>query len=198
MIDLQNILPIDGEAYLIQSFKNKAKSDVLYEKLRTEIEWSKDLVKIYGKTYETMREVAWYADEGLRYTYSGSTKESLRWTPTLLELKSEIEEISGHDFNACLLNYYHSGEEGMGWHSDDEKALGARPVIASLSLGAARDFVFKHKSEDLMRSVYLENGSLLIMKGETQKKWKHALPKRMRLKEGRINLTFRKILKDSH
>jgi alkylated DNA repair dioxygenase AlkB len=111
-------------------------------------------------------------------------------------MKAQVEKVCGIKFNACLLNLYHHGEEGMGWHSDDEPELGKMPEIASVSLGAERRFDFKHKSRDLKVSVMLENGSLLWMRGLSQAHWKHALPKTKKVKSRRINMTFRRILSD--
>ena len=115
----------------------------------------------------------------------------MKWTPELLSLKEIIELKTGEKFNSCLLNLYHNGNEGMGWHSDNEKELGEHPVIASLSLGAARKFLLKHNQTKQKIAIILESGSLLLMKGETQEKWIHSLPKTKIIQKPRINLTFR-------
>ena len=122
-----------------------------------------------------------------------TTKQALAWTPELLKLKTLVEKQSQVSFNSCLLNLYHSGAEGMAWHSDDEAALGRNPVIASLSLGAERKFSFKHKTSKQNFSLVLDHGSLLLMKGATQSHWMHSLPKTVRVSEPRVNLTFRTI-----
>jgi alkylated DNA repair dioxygenase AlkB len=129
------------------------------------------------------------------YAYSGALKTPLPWTGKLLELKEMVQSSSGRFFNSCLLNYYADGGEGMGWHSDDEKSLVSNAAIASLSLGAPRNFRFKHRRTGETVSVLLENGSLLLMEGETQTHWVHCLPKSKRILEPRINLTFR-LMKD--
>lgn len=161
--------------------------------LRDTIEWKRDEVKLYGKTYVTDREVAWYGDEGKNYRYSGSIKKALPWTEGLTELKLIAERLTGATYNSCLLNYYHNGAEGMGWHSDDEPELGTEPCIASFSFGAERPLQFKHKTKDIKAECLLEDGSLLLMAGKTQQYWKHCLPKRLKIKQPRINLTFRRI-----
>jgi alkylated DNA repair dioxygenase AlkB len=112
----------------------------------------------------------------------------------LNEIKNKVEQISKEKFNSCLLNLYHDGNEGMGWHSDDEKMIVPKSAIASVSFGAQRKFVFKHKKDKTQVSTILENGSLLVMKGETQIEWLHALPKSLKIKAARINLTFRMIV----
>jgi alkylated DNA repair dioxygenase AlkB len=127
------------------------------------------------------------------YTYSSTTKRALAWTTELSELKQIIEGYAGTKFNSCLLNLYHNGNEGMGWHSDDEKPLGKNNTIASLSFGAERKFSFKHKQTKQTVSVVLEHGSLLVMKGATQSNWLHSLPKSKNITQPRINLTFRTI-----
>jgi alkylated DNA repair dioxygenase AlkB len=128
------------------------------------------------------------------YTYSGTTKIALPWTGELLALKTLVEDKAQCSFNSCLCNLYHDGSEGMGWHSDDEKALGKDTAIGSLSLGAQRKFSFRHKKKDGHPvSIELENGSLLVMRGTTQTFWQHSVPKTAKLTARRINLTFRTI-----
>jgi alkylated DNA repair dioxygenase AlkB len=143
--------------------------------------------------------VAWYGDSEYLYTYSNTysntTKRALAWTKELSELKQIVQEYAGTKFNSCLLNLYHNGNEGMGWHSDDEKSLGKNNnTIASLSFGAERKFSFRHKQTKQIISVVLEHGSLLVMKGATQSNWLHSLPKSKTITQPRINLTFRTIM----
>lgn len=196
MFDIhENLLDCDGEAFYFEKVFGIEECLNYFERLKNEIEWRNDEVKIFGKLHITARKVAWYADEGLNYTYSGITKANLAWTNTLLEIKSKVENACGYEFNACLLNLYHNGEEGMGWHSDDEPELGDHAVIASISFGAERKFAFKHKSKPLQSSIVLKNGSMLLMKSVTQQYWKHSLLKSKRIKTPRINLTFRRILR---
>jgi alkylated DNA repair dioxygenase AlkB len=127
------------------------------------------------------------------YTYSNTTKQALAWTKELSELKQIVEQLAGTKFNSCLLNLYHNGNEGMGWHSDDEKPLRKNNTIASLSFGAERKFSFKHKQTKQTVSIVLEYGSLLVMKDATQSNWLHSLPKSKNITQRRINLTFRTI-----
>ena len=155
------------------------------------IQWENDDLVFFGKHVTTKREVAWYGDSEYLYTYSNSTKRALAWTKELSELKQIVEKYVGTKFNSCLLNLYHNGDEGMGWHSDDERPLGKNNTIASLSFGAERKFSFKHKQTKQIVSLVLEHGSLLIMKGDTQSNWLHSLPKSKNITQPRINLTFR-------
>ena len=131
----------------------------------------------------------------LVYLFKYTTKRALAWTNELSELKQIVEELAGIKFNSCLLNLYHNANEGMGWHSDDEKPLGKNNTIASLSFGAERKFSFKHKQTKETVSLILEHGSLLIMKDNTQSNWLHSLPKSKNITQPRINLTFRTIRK---
>ena len=158
--------------------------------------WGSEKIKIWGKEIVTNRKIAWYADAGKSYTYSGSTFFPTQWNGVLLQLKRRVEEYAKIKFNSVLLNKYPNGGVGMGWHSDDEKELGTDPIIASLSFGANRDFIFKHKTDRSIENVklHLKSGSLLLMLGSTQHYWKHSLPKRLKVKEPRINLTFRNII----
>ncbi len=148
---------------------------------------------MFGKEIITKRKVAWYADQPFQYAYSGSTKIALSWTDELQQLKRLVEDITSEAYNSALLNLYHSGEEGMGWHSDNEPELEATASIASLSLGATRKFSFKHQSTKNTVSLFLEQGSLLLMQPPTQRYWMHCLPKSKKVNEVRINITFRMI-----
>ena len=169
-------------------------AEYYFDLLLSKIEWKNDEARIFGKHFIIKRKVAWYGDHDYTYTYSNATKQALPWTKELLELKSLTEKTTGTIFNSCLLNLYHNGDEGMTWHSDDEKSLGNNTVIASLSLGAERKFSFKHKATKQTISIVLENGSLVVMKGTTQTHWWHCLPKTKKVSGPRINLTFRTIV----
>ena len=189
-----NLLPYDGDVFYTDLLISRVKSKELFEKLLKEISWQQDELFIYGRKIITKRKVAWYGDNNCQYSYSNCTKTALPWTAELFELKIIVEEQTQSKFNSCLLNLYHSGDEGMAWHSDDEKELGLRPIITAVSLGAERRFVFKHKQSKESVSHILEQGSLLIMKGSTQEYWQHSLPKTKKVLEPRINLTFRRII----
>jgi alkylated DNA repair dioxygenase AlkB len=190
-----NLLPADGEVIYFGQILSSQEALYYFEQLLHNIQWQHDEALIYGKLIVTKRKAAWYGDENFSYTYSRRTKVALPWTAELKALKSLVESRTGDRFNSCLLNLYHSGEEGMSWHSDDEDCLGVNTTIASLSLGAERLFAFKHRTQGTKVSLMLEHGSLLVMKGETQTHWLHALPKSTKVKRPRINLTFRTIIK---
>ena len=189
-----NLLPNDGEVIYFGKILESKKADFYFEHLLKTIALERDEVIIFGKRIVTKRMTGWYGEKEFEYTYSKITRKAKLFTPELEELKKLVEQRTGLEFNSCLLNLYHSGEEGMSWHSDAEAELGKDPAIASISLGAERKFVLKHKTSKEKVSVELEHGSLLLMKGETQKNWLHSLPKTKKVKEPRINLTFRKIL----
>lgn len=190
----QNILPYDGEALYYGHVLTETLATQYYTILLNDITWQHDEAIIYGKRIVTKRKVAWYGDDAYDYTYSRTTKTALIWTPALLELKKMVEKTCNATFNSCLLNLYHDGDEGMAWHSDDEKALGKNTVIGSLSLGAVRKFSFRHKQTGEKKEIILDNGSLLVMQGTTQTHWLHRLPKSTKIKHPRINLTFRTIV----
>lgn len=189
----QQLLPFDGEVVYYGTVLPQHKAAAYMESLLHTIEWRNDEAVAFGKHFITARKVAWYGNQAFSYTYSGTTKVALMWTKELLELKSLVEKLSGTTFNSCLLNLYHNGKEGMAYHSDDEEALGKNTTIASLSFGAVRKFLFKHKVSRQTVPVVLENGSLLVMKGETQTHWMHRLPPAAKITAPRINLTFRTI-----
>jgi len=193
----KNWLPKDGTVNYFGKLFSKHKADSFYEMLFNTIKWEKDNIFIFGNHIITNRKVAWYGEKKQEYTYSNTTKLALTWTKTLLELKSIIERRTGESFNSCLLNLYHNGSEGMGWHSDNEKSLANNGAIASLSFGSERNFTFKHKESKAKVGVVLEHGSLLLMKNETQKHWLHQLPKTTKVTKPRINLTFRTTVEET-
>jgi len=194
-----NILPADGEVNYYGEIMPLSDSDFYYERLLNTIAWRCDQAVVFGKLIETKRKIAWYADtidgKPYSYTYSGVTKQSLPFTEELYILKQLVEQHTGESYNSCLINLYHSGEEGMAWHSDGEKDLKENGAIASLTFGAERKFAFKHKLTKEVVALQLKAGSLLVMKGTTQKHWLHRLPPTKKVFEPRINLTFRTIEK---
>jgi alkylated DNA repair dioxygenase AlkB len=192
-----NLLPRDGIVKYFGRIFNRAEADSYLKNLLEGIDWKNDEANYFGKIIQTKRKVAWYGDSGFSYTYSNSTKTALPWTIELLELKAIAEKQTGEQYNSCLLNLYHSGEEGMAWHSDAEKDLKKNGTICSISLGAERKFAFKHKESKETVSLILEHGSLLTMGGTCQTYWLHRLPPSVRVKMPRVNLTFRTIVNEA-
>lgn len=190
---LVNLLPYDGVVNYYGRIMAPKEAAFYFDRLLQSIGWKNDESVIFGRHIITKRKAAWHGDSDYFYTYSGTTKQALPWTPELLALKQLTEKITGTTFNSCLLNLYHDGSEGMAWHSDDESSLGKNAAIASLSFGAERKFTFKHKVTKQGISVMLESGSLLLMKDATQSNWLHSLPKSKKVNRPRINLTFRTI-----
>jgi len=167
----------------------------LFDILLNETNWKQDSITLFGKKYPQPRLTSWCGEIDKDYSYSGINMKAEPFTKTLLDIKSRAEELSEEKFNGVLLNLYRNGNDSNGWHSDDEKELGTNPVIASVSLGADRVFKLKHKIDPTAKhDIILENGSLLIMRGETQHFWKHQIPKSKKVDRARINLTFRTIL----
>jgi alkylated DNA repair dioxygenase AlkB len=191
-----NVLNQDGIVNYYGKILSSEETNRYFDLLMRNIQWENDDLVFFGKHVTTKRKVAWYGDSEYVYTYSNSTKRALAWKNELFELKQVVEKNAGTKFNSCLLNLYHNGNEGMGWHSDDEESLGKNNTIASLSFGAERKFSFKHKRTKQTVSLVLEHGSLLVMKGATQSNWLHSLPKSKNIIQPRINLTFRTIRSD--
>lgn len=182
------------------NFCEASLADAWFAALRDEVPWEQPEVRVYGKRHPTPRLTAWVSDGGRRYAYSGIEHAPLPWSTTLIAVREAVETATGRHFNAALLNFYRSGADTVGWHSDDEAVLGERPVIASVSLGAPRRFRFRPKPKAPIApgswdreprcELLLGHGSLLLMEGETQRYWQHCLP-RGRVSRPRINLTFR-------
>lgn len=188
----ENILSQDGKAQLIAPLFTPTQSDRYFKNLLTEISWKQEPIKIFGKAVMQPRLTALYGDLEKPYRYSGTTMNPLLWTPTLLEIKSSIEAVTNLKFTTALLNHYRNGQDSMGWHRDNEKELGPNPIIASVSFGATRKFLFRHYNrKDLKASVELSHGSLLVMSESCQQLWQHSIPKTKADVGPRINLTFR-------
>lgn len=193
VVSSQTIINKDGIAIYTDSLIPAEKSEFFLLQLSKNIQWKNDESVIFGKHYITRRKTAWYGDRPFNYTYSKIKRTALPWTDELLEIKHIVENNESTNFNSCLLNLYHDGDDGMGWHSDNEKELIKDGVIASVSLGAERKFSFRHKKTKEKIDMILRNGSLLVMKKQIQTHWMHQLPRSKKIKEQRINLTFRTI-----
>jgi alkylated DNA repair dioxygenase AlkB len=194
---MENLLPQDGIMEYYGKLLDAETAQYYFDELLRNIAWQNDKALIFGKEIITKRKVAWYGEKAYAYTYSKYTKYALPFTPILEALKKIVEETSHETYNACLLNLYHNGGEGMAWHSDGEKDLKHHGAIASLSFGAERKFAVKHKNSQQKLDLILENSSLLVMKGAMQSHWLHQLPVSKRIHEARINLTFRSIVERS-
>lgn len=192
---LQRIPAPDAEIYYAKKLDFGHQADVVLRRLLDETPWRSDKVVVWGKSVSQPRLTAWYGDLGRNYSYSGVKMNPLPWTDLLLGIKVSVEKASNFSFNSVLLNYYRSERDSMGLHSDDERELGERPIIASVSLGEERDFVLKHKHDRSLRPLHLKlaHGSLLLMGGDTQRMWRHGIPKENRPLGPRVNLTFRRI-----
>lgn len=183
------------EVELLPGWLPAAQADDLFAMLMAQVPWEVHRIRMFGRWVDSPRLSCWIGDAGASYVYSGARFEPRPWPAALAALRPRIDAAAGVAMNSVLANLYRDGRDAMGWHSDDEPELGARPVIASLSLGGERRFVFRHKREPARRhELVLGHGSLLLMAGDTQAEWKHALPRTARPVAPRLNLTFRRIL----
>ena len=182
----------NAEIEYYPNFFDAEKSKLLFEKLLQEIPWQQDDITVFGKTYPQPRLTSLFGNEGKPYSYSNIIMQHNNWNPLTVFIKEEVEKICNQSFTTVLLNLYRDGKDSNGWHADNEKELGRNPIIASVSFGATRSFHLKHNTlENAKLKITLENGSLLLMKGETQHFWKHQIPKTAKPINPRINLTFR-------
>jgi alkylated DNA repair dioxygenase AlkB len=175
------------------AFLAPAEAGLLLRELLGEVRWRQEHLRVAGREIPFPRLTAWYGDPGAVYTYSGIANRPLDWTPGLARLRDRLRASLGAGFNSVLLNLYRTGSDSMGWHADDEPELGPRPVIASVSLGAARRFELRSRETGETRRLALEDGSLLVMSGETQHRWRHQVPKEPTVRAPRLNLTFRTV-----
>ena len=191
----KNWLPYDGTVHYWAKIFNATQDAFYYKTLLENIAWKNDEAIIFGKHIITKRKIAWYADKPYQYTYSKINRTALLWTPLLLELKKSVEIKTKQTYNSCLLNLYPTGQEGMAWHSDDEKDLNPNGSIASLTFGAKRKFAIKHRDTKYKQIFELATSDLLEMKDETQKHWIHNIPTTKKIHTPRISLTFRQMNK---
>lgn len=158
------------------------------------IQWQQDSVSMFGKTHDLPRLSAWYGDNDKPYTYSGITLQPKPWNDILLELREALVPICKRQFNSVLLNWYRSGDDHISWHTDAEPELGTNPLIASVNFGASRRFLLRRREDHTIKlEIPLQHGSILVMAGALQHHWQHSVPKQKKVKEGRVNLTFRTI-----
>lgn len=188
---MNNILTKDGQAFYYGQIFSAQECADWFEILMNNIEWQQDEVIIFGKKIITARKMQWYAATEVEYEYSKVKRTARIFTEELVRLKNIVEEKTGATFNSCLLNLYHDGNEGMGWHSDGESSLVHNAPITALSFGAERKMLFKNKASKENVSVFLENGSLLLMGKDSQTNWLHSIPKTKKVSKPRISLTFR-------
>ena len=186
----ENLLPYNGDVRFYQQFYETKEANLIFEQLKSEIDWKHEPIKIFGKMVMQPRLTAWYGDKG--YGYSGIFMQPQPWTALLFEIKCKIEKFSGANYNSVLLNQYRDGKDSNGWHRDNEKGLGELPNIASLNFGATRKFQMRnYTTKKDLQNIYLTHGSLLLCKDQTQNYWEHTIPKTSQIVTPRINLTFR-------
>jgi alkylated DNA repair dioxygenase AlkB len=189
----QRVMMPEADVSLLLAAPLTVPRDQLFAKLHTTLPWRAETITMFGRSVMQPRLVCWFGDENCIYTYSGTTMTPQPWTPALQELRHDVQALTGARFNSVLANLYRHERDSMGFHSDDEPELGKNPIIASLSLGAQRMLIFKHRRRKPHPPVRvpLPAGSLLLMKGETQNQWHHGINKQTQPCGPRINLTFR-------
>jgi alkylated DNA repair dioxygenase AlkB len=192
---LQSVPLPDADILYSSAMNLRASPEALLRTLIDEVHWRAEDIVVWGKKYPQPRLIAWYGDRAQTYTYSGIRLDPLPWTDLLGSIREDVEVVAGARFNSVLLNYYRNQNDSMGFHSDDEPELGPQPTIASVSLGEQRTLILKHRTRKDLKPVKLSlrSGSLLVMKGDTQRNWKHGIDKENRPCGPRVNLTFRRV-----
>jgi alkylated DNA repair dioxygenase AlkB len=191
----EQISAVDAEIRLLHGFLSSTQTRQIFDNLLNAVPWRHDKIRLYGREHMLPRLQQWFGDEGGVYRWSGIEMVPEPWSPVLRAIKLEVETAARTQFNSLLVNLYRDGKDTVSWHSDDEPGLGVDPVIASVSLGASREFLLRHKTrrEIPKISMTLSDGSLLLMAGPTQRCWEHSVPRRAAATGARINLTFRNI-----
>lgn len=197
-----------------RSWLAPAAAAALQARLQAEVPWKQEAITLYGRRHPLPRLTCWMGNSGCGYSYSGLANAIEPWSPCAAALRDTLQELTGWRFNSLLLNRYRDGRDAMGWHADDEPELDPAAPIASLSLGAPRDFRLRPRPSPRRPpglpipagygeetnpadsfcapfNIPLHNGDLLLMDPPTQLWWQHALPRRLRIQEERLNLTFR-------
>ena len=159
-----------------------------------EIHWKQEPIILFGRSIMQPRLTAMYGEPGVHYAYSGIDMQATPWTDTLKTILQKVSSLTDASFNIALLNLYRDGNDSMGWHRDNEKSMGGHPAIASVSLGATRDFqIRRYKEKGSVITLPLSHGSIVLMKGEMQNYWEHQVPKTKKQVSARVNITFRKV-----
>lgn len=186
--------PVELIPGFVDSFWSPQEAEDAFHDFLASLDWRQDTLVLFGRHVLQPRLVAFHADDGVAYAYSGHALPRAPWTPRLAILKAHVEAWCGVSFNSVLCNLYRDGNDSMGWHSDDERSLGPAPLIASVSLGAVRAFHLRRKEahEGRLR-LELPSGSLLVMKDDCQTAWQHAVPKTKKSVGMRLNFTFRRV-----
>ncbi|WP_426354425.1 alpha-ketoglutarate-dependent dioxygenase AlkB family protein [Stenotrophomonas maltophilia] len=182
----------DADVQHLPGWLAAADADRLLTALQAEVPWEVHRIRMFGNWVDSPRLSCWIGDPQARYRYSGAEFVPHPWPLSLQGVREHLETEGIGRFNSVLLNRYRGGGDYMGWHSDDEPELGPAPVIASLSLGAVRRFLLRRRDHPARKAEFLlGHGDLLLMAGQTQRFYQHALPKTARVQGERINLTFR-------
>ncbi|NDW21877.1 alpha-ketoglutarate-dependent dioxygenase AlkB [Alteromonas hispanica] len=188
-------LPLpEADVIYYPAFLNPDTADAFFKALQNELPWQQDSLRMFGKTIPIPRLQSWHGDPECTYTYSGLTMPPNPWTATLTDVRNRCNHVCKTRFNSVLANWYRHGQDSMSLHADDEPELGPNPIIASITLGEARPFIFKHKETKVRHTHVLEHGSLLVMAGATQSHYLHGIAKTVKPIDGRINLTFRRLI----
>ena len=183
----------NGWYCLEKSFFNSEIADNYYKSLLESCEFKTNIIKLFGKKYNTPRAESFHSKSNKHYAYSGNQLSPKVYTSELLEIETKLEAFTQSTFNSVLINLYRNEKDSNGWHADNEKELGLNPLIASVSLGAPRRFELKHLQNQTKIKLLLEHGDLLVMGGALQHYWKHQVPKENHPCLPRINLTYRNI-----
>lgn len=190
----RELLPFDGSAVLHEQFLDPDFAVRAFDELLRTNSWEEHDIVVFGQRHREPRLSTWHADGGKEYEYSGLLRTPLPLTPLLNDIRSRCESVSGASFNSVLVNLYRDGNDGVGWHADNEAVNGREPTIASVSLGATRRFDLRHRESKETVKVDLHSGSLLVMSGLSQHCWVHQVAKTKQVVGPRINLTFRRVL----
>jgi len=183
-----------AELVLISAVWSRSDGDLLCKRLIDELQWRQDKISMFGQSHDVPRLNAWYGDPDRSYSWSGIEMDPIPWPSTLRRVKERVSEVADAEFNSVLANLYRDENDKDDWHADDEEVLGPHPVIASVSLGAARNFRIRRKdrSSDPI-NIPLKSGDVLVMSGSTQRYWEHQIPRTKKVLDPRVNLTFRKV-----
>ena len=194
---IQKIPLVDANIHYCAQFFDAASAAELLRDLIATTPWETHFVRIFGREIPAPRQSSWHGDPHCSYRYSKVRYEPKAWTPALTQVRNILAMTGIGEFNCVLANFYRSGSDSMGWHSDSEPELGPDPLIASVSLGAPRRFCLRHKMGPDKHELLLTSGSLLVMAEGAQKNYQHALPKMANVGAPRVNLTFRQIASES-
>lgn len=163
--------------------------------------WLIQEIVVAGTTYMPMRQTLAFADGDSSKLIKDKTWKGIQYNQLFNTLRTKLQNIiideineikDSPELNFCWGNRYRDGRDKVGKHKDDERGHSKTDPIVSLSFGTHRFFDI-YRENKMIERVSLGMGDIFLMMPGFQDKYFHAVPKQLKVKDPRINLTFRSL-----